>query len=90
MLLNFLLTPTLLLNQYDDYIETDQDVMDCQFKLYILMMIDDDLEFKKRYKEFVESYKSLSIEKQEYIKRDFQKILEEKNINDKEKEKKYE
>ena len=66
----------------------DPEVCDCQFKLYMLLLPMSEEEQDKRYKEFEEVYNKLSKEKQEYIKEDFRKILEEQDKNNKEKEKK--
>ena len=66
----------------------DNEVIDCQFKLYILLLTTDKKEQDKRFKEFEQLYKNLSKEKQEYIREDLRKIFKEQDKNNKEKEKK--
>ena len=73
---------------FDDKYLYDPEVTDCQFKLYMLLLPMSEEEQDKRYKEFEEVYNKLSKEKQEYIKEDFRKLLEEQDKNNKEKEKK--
>lgn len=66
----------------------DEEVMDCKFKLYALLLSTEEKEQIKKIKEFQESYKVLSKEKQEYIREDLRKIFKEQDKNNKEKEKK--
>ena len=72
----------------DDKYFGDPEVIDCQFKLYMLLLPMSEEEQAKRYKEFEEVYNKLSKEKQEYIREDLKKIFEEQDKNNKEKEKK--
>lgn len=72
---------------FDNKYLYDPEVIDCQFKMYMLLFPMSEEEQDKRYKEFEEVYNKLSKEKQEYIKEDFRKILEEQDKNNKEKEK---
>ena len=71
----------------DKYID-DEEVTNCQFKLYMLLLTAKKEEQDKLFVEFEESYKLLSKEKQEYIREDLKKIFEEQDKNNKEKEKK--
>lgn len=71
----------------DIYIN-DKEVMDCQFKLYMLLLTQDKEQSDKLFLEFEELYNKLSKEKQEYIKEDLRKILENQDKHNKEKEKK--
>ena len=70
-----------------DYI-MDLEIIDCQFKLYTSMLIDDEYEAKTRFEDFKVSYAKLSKDKQEYIMRDLRRVFEEQDKNNKEKEKK--
>ena len=70
----------------DIYVD-DKEVMDCQFKLYMVMLASDPELSDKLFLEFEELYNKLSKEKQEYIKEDLRKILENQDKNNKEKEK---
>ena len=72
----------------DDKYFDDEEVIDCQFKLYMLLLATKQEEQDKLFKEFEEIYKKLSKEKQEYIREDLRKIFEEQDKNNKEKEKK--
>ena len=65
----------------------DKEVMDCQFKLYMLLLTQDKELSDKLFLEFEELYNKLSKEKQEYIKEDLRKILENQDKHNKEKEK---
>ena len=73
---------------FDSEYYLDEDVIDCQFKLYMLLLVDNEKEQDKMFKDFEEAYKKLSKEKREYIKRDLKKIFEDQDKNYKEKEKK--
>lgn len=66
----------------------DQEVIDCQFTLYLLLLTSEGEEQNKKFKEFEEKYNKLSKEKQEYIREDLKKIFEEQDKINKEKEKK--
>ena len=70
----------------DIYVD-DKEVMDCQFKLYMVMLASDPELSDKLFLEFEELYNKLSKEKQEYIKEDLRKILENQDKHNKEKEK---
>ena len=70
----------------DVYIN-DMEVTDCQFKLYMLLLTSDSELSDKLFLEFEELYNKLSKEKQEYIKEDLRKILENQDKHNKEKEK---
>lgn len=65
----------------------DQEVVDCQLKLYMAMLVTDEKDAQKKFAIFEKAYKSLTKEKQEYIKRDLKKILQTQEKNEKEKEK---
>ena len=71
----------------DDLYINDKEVIDCQFKLYMLMLTGDKELSDKLFLEFEELYNKLSKEKQEYIKEDLRKILENQDKHNKEKEK---
>ena len=72
----------------DEYIY-DNEVMDCRFKLYWVLLSNNEKEQEQHFKEFEEAYKKLSKEKQECIKKDLKKIFEEQDKNQKEEEKNY-
>lgn len=72
----------------DDIYINDQQVTDCQFKLYMLLLTQDKELSDKLFLEFEELYNKLSTEKQEYIKEDLRKILQNQDKHNKEKEKK--
>lgn len=72
---------------FDDKYLYDEEVIDCRFKLYWVLLAPDEKEQEEKFKEFEESYKKLSKEKQECIKEDLKKIFEEQDKNEKEKEK---
>ena len=72
----------------DDKYAYDQEIIDCKFKLYILLLPMSDEDQDKRYNEFEKVYVKLSKEKQEYIREDLKKIFKEQDKNNKEKEKK--
>ena len=82
----------ILSNGYNRNIDSkyflDQDVTNCQFKLYIAMLKSTiDMDYEKEYKEFLEAFNELSLDKQEFIKQDIKNILTEQEKNNKEKEK---
>ena len=72
----------------DDKYFYDEEVTDCQFKLYMLLLSKKQEEQDTLFKEFEILYKKLSKEKQEYIGEHLRKIFEEQDKNNKEKEKK--
>lgn len=59
----------------------DQDVNDCQFYLYILLINDDENRLDELFKKFEGSYNLLTPEKQEYIKQDYYSIIEQNEVN---------
>lgn len=71
----------------DDKYFYDEEVTDCKFKLYMLLLTKEGEEQDKLFKEFEELFKKLSKEKQEYIGEHLKKIFEEQDKNNKEKEK---
>ena len=73
---------------FDRKYSNDEDVIDCQLTLYLLLLTPEGEKQDQLFKEFEEKYKSLSEEKQEYIREDLKKIFEEQDKNCKEKEKK--
>ncbi|MBR6689946.1 MAG: hypothetical protein IKL65_01275 [Bacilli bacterium] len=72
----------------DDKYLDDEEVTDCEFKLYMLLLTTNKEEQDKLFNEFEELFKKLSKEKQEYIRERLRKIFEEQDKNNKEKEKK--
>lgn len=66
----------------------DKEVMDCQFKLYMLLLTNEPELRDKLFLEFEELYNELPKEKQEYIREDLRKILQNKEKINNEKEKK--
>ena len=72
----------------DDKYFDDEEVLDCKFKLYMLLLTKEGEEQDKLFKEFEEIFKKLSEEKQEYIREHLRKIFDEQDKNNKEKEKK--
>lgn len=92
LLLNMFSICSVFDSSYQKFIEQDltycfdQEVIDCQLKLYLLLLVDDE-ELETRFENFIEAYDKLSIEKKEYIKNDFKNIIEQQDIIQKEKEK---
>lgn len=70
----------------NDVYVNDKEVTDCQFKLYMLLLAQEKELSDKLFLEFEELYNKLSKEKQEYIKEDLRKILENQDKYNKEKE----
>ena len=66
----------------------DKEVIDCEFKLYMLLLVEDKDLQDKLYNEFETLYLNLTEEKKEYIKSKLYKIFQEQDKNNKEKEKK--
>ena len=70
----------------NDVYVNDKEVTDCQFKLYMLLLAQEKELSDKLFLEFEELYNKLSKEKQEYIREDLRKILENQDKHNKEKE----
>ncbi len=78
----------------NNYVEQDildseyyfnNNVNDCLIKMYIVMLTrKDDLQFEKKYNDFEKTYNLLNKEEQEYVKKEYTNIMnekEEKNYN---------
>lgn len=73
---------------FDPEYSMDPDVIDCQFNLYMVMLMNpEDENYEKQYEEFEKSYNKLSLDKKNFIKEDFKNILNEQDKHEKEKEK---
>ena len=88
MLLNMHINSYLEHDELNNKYLFDEDVIECQIRMYLLMMIEEnDDNYEKKYQSFLESYNKLNNEQQEYIKNDYLNIIN-AQINNKEKVKK--
>ena len=68
--------------------ERNEKVRDCLFKLYILMLTnEDDINYEKRINEFKSLYQSLNEQEQENVKNEYINIMNTQSENSKVKKK---